>query len=427
MPEINAAKCAAWSSHDKNAYIDLEHDLSVFEVQRRRMPDVSAWKQFATQPYTYKQNAGTNQQLLISEPPAIIRQHAYGTPICEQPLVDRTSGRQRTVNLSLYHHEFQSPRFCWCPEYFKFATETAKLYKYIVESQEYFLNMFFRSFILHQTPQLLIADGLSSSELSAGSYVGGLHTGAPIGAGNDAGTSGKTLNYLTTATSLIGPSGHLSMSLLNRALDYAVDIEMRPYKAGERKENMALDDKYLLLVSDEGWRQLAQDPYYRENRDEREDVIRAGFKGPICGGRVIGMTHDNPLRLARTNAGVVSWPAFQTTVEDPTDRNYGRAVRTVEYNTADIEFAFLLGAKGFLNVNPGPPPKGFKGLLWNGKPELTDKFLIPCAGAPGNVEYNTHGEFLRWDGKLIYGAGVIDDRQCIVIMYKRTRGLRTLL
>ncbi|CAK0757486.1 hypothetical protein CCP2SC5_2380001 [Azospirillaceae bacterium] len=90
----------------------------------------------------------------------------------------------------------------------------------------------------------------------------------------------------------------------------------------------------------------------------------------------------------------------------------------------------MLGDKPAEVVKVGPPPGEFAkaGMTWNGKPFLSDEFLIECPDGESTVkEYNTEKEWLKIFSQVALGFSTINRRNCLLIMFKRKRDITTFL
>ena len=429
IPDINKVACGEWTPQDTELYNSLNGWFHEKDVKYRKRH--GSWtKMFGK--VDWDQNMGKTQQQIITEPPPILRQHAYGSElICAQPLVDITQFRERLAPMYMARHKFRSPAFCWCPAFNDFIKNKVNRHlEFVFRDQQIFQNLFYRSALFHWSPTLLLADGLDSTDLGS-SYSSGVDYAAPTGQGNEAGSSGKSLDYLETMATLVGNPGNLSMRTLLRACNVlSEDLGAVPYQEGTIKENSPLDEKYLLITSPETYDQFADDPLYKENRPADEDAIRHGFHGLIRN-RVTSVIMTEPLRMyVDPSTGNAEWPQPQVVME--TGPNIGQTVPSMKYRAAQYEFAILMGDKPADIINVGAPPAPFAshGMKWNGQPYLTDEFLIECLAADGTTvlkEYNTEKEWLKIFSQIATGFSPTNTRNALVIMFKRKRNTATFL
>jgi len=380
----------------------------------------------------WDQNHGTIQNQIIQEPPPILRQHAYGSPICDVPKMDITQTRERLAPMYLVRHKFRSPAFCWCASFNMFIKgKISKNLEFVLRDQQIYQNLFLRSGLFHHSPTLMLADGLDSTAFGSG-YSAGVHYTTPVGQGNEAGTATKSLEYLATMATLVGNPGNLSMRTVLRATNIlSEDIGAVPYQEGSIKENHPLDEKYLLITSPETYDQFADDPLYKENRPSDEDAIRHGFHGLIRD-RVTVTLMTEPLRLYVDPAtGAASWPEPQVIIEDPLHPQFGQTIPNPRYRAAQYEFSILMGDKPADIVDVGAPPSEFakEGMEWNGRPYITDEFLVECLDSLGAVqkEFNTEHEWLKIYSTITAGFSPSNPRNALVIMHKRKRDISTFL
>lgn len=429
IPDINVVACAEWTPQNIELYNSLGQWFHEKDVRFRKR--FGSWTKIFGK-VDWAQNMGKNQDQIITEPPPIRRQHAFGQEICAPPKLDITQFRERTAPMYLARQKFRSPAFCWCPAFNDFIkNKVNKNLEFVFRDQQIFQNLFLRSALFHWVPTIMLADGLDSDVLGS-SYSSGVHYTAPTGQGNEEGTAGKTLDYLETLATLIGNPGNLSMRTLIRGCNIlSEDLGAVPYQEGSVKENSPLDEKYLLITSPETFDQFADDPLYKENRSSDEDAVRQGFHGLIRN-RVTSIIMSEPLRMyVDPSTGNAEWPEPQTIIEDEDHPNYGQTVPSPKYRAAQYEFAVLLGDKPADIVNPGAPPQPFSGhgMEWNGRPYLTDQFLIECKDSGGATvkEFNTEKEWLKIYSQIVTGFSPTNTRNALIIMFKRKRNTATFL
>lgn len=423
LPAIDQNICSDWSVQDKDLYYKMPYWMIEKELTFRRK--YGNWKKILGK-LQWKPNMGDTMRVVMSEPPPVLRQHAFPEALCSPAKKDITQHRERILDVTLRHHKFESPNFCWCPSFQDFITgKVAKNLKYVMEQQELFEALFYRSHIFHQSPVVIFAD--------AGTLE--VDYGAPQGDGNAAGTSGKSLNYLGSRLKEIGNPGNLSMTLLFRALSIMEeDLMAVPYQSGSVKDDSFLNDKFLLLTSAEAYNNFVNDPWLKENKTDSLNIVTDGFKGLIHG-RITTSLHSNPLRIHVDTDGVASFPAPHTVEENASADNFGQTVVNPTYRDAQFEVAFLCGAEAYSVVNVGPPPSEFASggvgklgrMQWNGKPFITDRINVPCVSGTGTViwEPNTYNEFLKIVAHNVFGIGGTVKRNIVPIIFKRTRGIST--
>lgn len=430
IPAINQVACGEWTVQDNALYHALPHWFHEKDVKFRKR--FGSWTKIFGK-VDWAQNMGKVQEQIITEPPPIRRQHAFGKEICAPALVDITQFRERVAPMYLIRQKFRSPAFCWCPHFHDFIkNKVNKNLEFVLRDQQIFVNLFLRSALFHWGPTIMLADGLDSTLLGPG-YSSGVHYSAPADKGNDAGTGGKSLDYLETLATLVGNPGNLSMRSVIRGCNIlSEDLGAVPYQEGSVKENSPLDEKFLLITSPEAYDQFADDPLYKENRSSDEDAVRQGFHGLIRN-RVTCQIMSEPLRLyIDPTTGNAEWPEPQTIIEDPNHPNFGQTVPSPKYRSAQYEFAVLLGDKPADIVNPGAPPAPFgsHGMEWNGRPYMTDEFLVECASSDGNSivrEFNTEKEWLKIYSQIVSGFSPTNMRNALIIMFKRKRNTSTFL
>lgn len=429
LPQINASHCQSWTPQQQSLYYKMPLFMRAKEVQfQKRYGD---WKKYLGS-QDWEQNQGDTMRLVISEPPPVIRQQAFPSYVCTPPKVDITQSRERIVDSKVRHHKFRSPQFSWCPGFVDFMKgRVGKNLKYVFEQQEHFTSMFYRSFIFHQSPNLFIADGQDSTLLGSG-YSAGLDMGAPQGDGDDAGTTGKTDAYLSQMLPNIGTPGTLSFRQLRSLLSIMTeDIGAVPYQSGSVEDDLPVNDMFMCLTDAETYDSFHNDPYFKEMSPLTNDGVHSAFKGKLWD-RISFSLHKYPLRILHNPDGTISWPAPETIEENPAAPNFGQTVPNPDYRRAQYTVSFFVGYEAYDIIKVGPPPAEWAnaGMKWNGKPFLTDDFLVQC-GVDSNsnpiMEANTEKEWLRIMSHTIMGIVGHTKRNILPIIHRRSRGITTRL
>jgi hypothetical protein len=422
LPAINQSFCSGWTPQDRTLYNALPLWMVEQEVKFRQK--YGNWRRvFGSFPWT--SNVGHTIRGIVSEPPPTLRQFAFPNLTTSPALKDVIQYRERTFDVTLRHHKFESPVFSWEPAFTDFVEKKlTKNLAFILDWQENFSSQFYRGFMFHQSPVMMFCNSATNV----------FDDTCPIGTGNTAGTDGKSNAYLQAQILQMGSPGNLSIANLFQALNYLEeDSKAVPYQSGSVKDDSFLNDKYLLMTSSEAYNNFINDPFLKENRQLDLDIVEEGFKGSILG-RITAALHSNPLRILVSSTGTISFPAPDTIQENPSAPNFGQTIRNPDYRNAQYEVAFLCGAEGYAMVDVGAPPGDFTAengqrftkLTWNGKPRVTDRINIPCPDG-GTPDANEYGEWMKAISYMVMGVAPSVTRNVLPIVFKRARTITTNL
>lgn len=425
LPAVNVDACSGWTPQQLNLYAALPAWFISKEVTYRKR--YGNFKRiFGSMDWV--PNKGPTITGIITEPPPMITQFNFPALMASQcAKKDIIQARQRQFEVQLAHQKFESPTFQWLQSFNDFVTKmVTKHLEFVFRYQEERTAQYYRGFVFHQSPAVLWADDASL-------VIDDL---CPIGLGNNAGTSGKSNAYLQARVATMGAPGNLTLKTLFFGLNYLEEDALAvPYMSGSVKDDSFLNDKFLLMTSNEAYNNFINDPFLKENRKIDLDIVTDGFKGSIFG-RVTTATHSNPLRFNVAADGSVTWPAPEAIQENPEAPNFGQTIRSCGYRDAQYEVAFLCGAQGYDIVNVGPPPAEFAAggpdrisrMRWNGRPWLTDRLNIPCEdseGNPGTPDPNTYNEFLKIISYVAMGMAPVTTRNVLPIIFRRARTITT--
>ena len=175
------------------------------------------------------------------------------------------------------------------------------------------------------------------------------------------GASNKTQAWLQNA--LLGaPNNNYSRSqeLFNASSVFTSEVGATPYSGDGMPDgdNKIIDQKYVLLCSNEAWMQFTNDPFVKENRPLAMNIINSAFKGPLWD-TVLGRIERYPMRYevdANQNPTITTPEVSEL---NPNAPDYGRTKPNATYSRVDsspIEVAWLIGGKNYKRINSGPPP-----------------------------------------------------------------------
>lgn len=420
MPAIDQRACSNWTEQDKNLYNSLDYYLAKMQVDRRKF--YVTWNRFFDKiPWT--PNQGSTMRMVTKEPSPHVRQFANPNALNDAPKKDVIDVRERKQDEIVYRHRFESLPLHFVPSFKDFLTDHVDVCaEDIMEKQERFQDIFERGRIFQRSPFVAIADGQGAAA--------GLSVAAPVG--NDF-TDGKTTTWLQAMLALIGGEGYLSMELLNKLLTIMEnDRRVLPFSgSGKGKENVGLDGKFALVLSSEAFNRFTFDKWLLANKNCSLDVVNDRFKGLLFG-KITCIIEDLPIRMKND----ATFEAPETREDSNTAYNKGETVPNPNYTDitkSPVEFAFMVGAKGYKTITVGPPPsafasngmpKGFGKMQWNGEIEATKNLMIPYYNDAGELQWepNSYGEYLKFQSQVTYGIGAIQPRNIMPIMFKRKRG-----
>ena len=410
----------------------------------------------------WQPNMGDTLNGLVAVPSPVERITFAPNTLDTFPAKDQFTIGERYETAKLGAHRFESSRFRFLSNFESFWRDQLQYaHKDIVRQIALANNVFTRTLMYYQTPDLYICNkGLSSNISLGGSVAKRAFTQVDVrlvnnGADNvttalEAGSGATVANsagieyrdeFCFGATNAAGP---LTLKDIYKAmLHLQEDVQAPTFERQQNapKTSEMLKGKYVLICSTEAWSSLLWDADLKAGDDGNSrlapanmNLINDGFAGDLWG-KITVKFDPFPLRFGDTG----TWIQPQTVTNNKVvpNPNYTKIAASAS-SIGSNEVAFLCGADAFKAISVGPPPKEFASkniskkklysMNWNGQIDLTDQFLVPTAsttdistdGSEG-WDLNVYGDFLKFISQTIHGGIPGDARHCLPIVYRRRR------
>jgi hypothetical protein len=378
------------------------------------------------------------------------------------PAKDQFTIGERYETAKLGAHRFESSRFRFLSNFESFWRDQLQYaHKDIVRQIALANNVFTRTLMYYQTPDLYICNKGLSSNISLGGSVAkrafsqvdvrlvdngadNVTTALEVGGGatvaNSAGIEYRD-EFCKGATNEAGP---LTLKDIYKAmLHLQEDVQAPTFERQQNapKTSEMLKGKYVLICSTEAWSSLLWDADLKAGDDGNSrlapanmNLISDGFAGDLWG-KVTARFDPYPLRFTDNGTFLAPQTVDATSHKLVPNSNYTNISATSSDTVASSEVAFLVGADAFKTISVGPPPKEFASksmsakkfysMKWNGEVTLTDQFLIPNSGTAlsdtGTQDLNVYGDYLKFISQAVFGGIPGDARHCLPIFYRRRR------
>jgi len=424
LPAIDQNVCGQWTQVDKDYYNKLPVHLTKFTADYQKQ--WQKWGKLIPKTIKWTPNVGSTMRIVAQEWSPTLRQEAVPQLISDVPTTDINFTRERSYDVQVYRHRFQTREFWFLPEWQDFFKHMEHEYEDLQKQITTYYEMFLRSRVFHHSPYVYLAGvGLIS---------------APTGIANvsfGTNTTGKTA--ATVSSWLERPLSGLTLSEVFKIMSIATNqIGMTPYKgSGLPKQNMGLDIQYQMLMDHEAFLQFTNDPWAKEQRVLTVDLVNNTFKGSLFG--TVNCDFERYPHRFKYNAGTVTMEAPEISAESPNTLEENNRTRPNPAYAIDSQYAvaYLFGGdSGYGAMEVGPPPAAFTGKVknaigmnWNGKPNWTDQFIVKCKDSNGNAQdelASTWGEHMRAQAQLAMSIAPKNAFNVLPIIYKRNVGITTV-
>ncbi len=436
LPALDQNLCNVWAELDPNQYQKYAFYLVKAELEMRKRFQV--WTNIISNTIPWTPNMATIMRTVLVEKSPVLRQSARPNYITVDPLTDIFNVRERIAETRLQWQDFESPHFSFLSSFQDFMQGNLVPTRQNIEEQvRIFEDIYYRTAVWDNSPNVYVAGNTG---------VVAAPTGVTAGASGL--TSAKTSAWIWDNLIKVagGPDFLTAKNLFNAASVFSSEIGATPHMGdgGPNGDNQILDQKYMLVCSNEAWLQLTDDPWIKENRPLSMNIVNNAFRGPLWD-TIVARIEDKPLRFAPaadpTLSGTAITESAPDTVEaNPSAQDYGRTKPNPAYSKLDqspYEVAWLIGGKHYRRVQTGPPPEVFAGsvsdpskiagMTWNGQIYATRNFLIPCKDSSGaiNQKMNDRGRYVRFQGSLALGVLAQHPFNIMPIIFRRRRGTTT--
>lgn len=423
LPAIDQNLCGTWAEQDVNLYNKLPYYLEKADAEMRAR--YSVWSKLLTDTVAWKPNMADTMRMVMVEKTPVLRQEARPNALSTDPMRDIFNVRERTVDASLYWHQFVSPHFRFLSAFQDFLKgNLVPTRKNIEEQIRIYEDMFYRTHIWDYSPTVYFA-GIGP-------------VSAPVGAG------AKSAAWLQNNILNMPANGFLTFSELFKALSVFEDeIGGTPYEGSGQPggDSQPLNERFCLVQGSQSWNNFVDDPWLKENRPLAMNIVTESFKGDFFG-KIRSKLEKHPIRFKLDANMVPSMPTPESIDLDPASPHRGRTVPNSSYALIDqspIEVAWMVGGKHYRRISTGTPPEFFAGgtsdpqklagMQWNGQVYANKNFLVPCKDGDGNTTFDTNsfGHFIRFQAELALGIIGPNAFNIMPIVFRRRRTLTTTI
>ena len=410
----------------------------------------------------WQPNMGDTLNGLVAVPSPVERITFSPNTLDSFPAKDQFTIGERYETAKLGAHRFESSRFRFLSNFESFWRDQLQYaHKDIVRQIALANNVFTRTLMYYQTPDVYICNQDLSSNLTLGSGVAkrpftqedvrlvdnggdGITTTSSHGGASTVSNSGGETYRTSFAFGGAEKAGPLTLKDIYKAmLHLQEDVQAPTFERQQNspKTSEMLKGKYVLICSTEAWSSLLWDADLKAGDDGNSrlapanmNLVNDGFAGDLWG-KVTARFDPYPLRFTDNGTFLAPQTVDATSHKLVPNSNYTAIAADSQNAIASCEVAFLVGADAFKTIAVGPPPKEFASksmsakkfysMKWNGEVTLTDQFLIPNSGTAlsdtGTQDLNVYGDYLKFISQAVFGGIPGDARHCLPIFYRRRR------
>ena len=464
MPSSVLADAVSHAANSAATPFQPEFKKLSFYLARNEVAQFPKWNTYDSLfgSIKWQPNMGDTLNGLVAVPSPVERITFAPNTLDTFPAKDQFTIGERYETAKLGAHRFESSRFRFLSNFESFWRDQLQYaHKDIVRQIALANNVFTRTLMYYQTPDLYICNKGLSSNISLGGSVAkrafsqvdvrlvdngadNVTTPLEVGGGatvaNSAGIEYRD-EFCKGATNEAGP---LTLKDIYKAmLHLQEDVQAPTFERQQNapKTSEMLKGKYVLICSTEAWSSLLWDADLKAGDDGNSrlapanmNLISDGFAGDLWG-KVTARFDPYPLRFTDNGTFLAPQTVDATSHKLVPNSNYTNISATSSDTVASSEVAFLVGADAFKTISVGPPPKEFASksmsakkfysMKWNGEVTLTDQFLIPNSGTAlsdtGTQDLNVYGDYLKFISQAVFGGIPGDARHCLPIFYRRRR------
>jgi len=464
MPSSVAADSVSHVANSTTTPYQNEFRKLSFYLARNEVAQFPKWNTYDSLfgSIKWQPNMGDTLNGLTAMPSPVERITFAPNTLDSFPAKDQFKIGERYEIAKLGAHRFESHRFRFLSNFESFWRDQLQYaHKDIVRQIALANNIFTRTLMWYQTPDVYICNKGLSSQLTLGSNIE-----KRVFTGDDVRLVDNAADAITTTTSH-GGSATVTNSggevyrneFAHGATNVAASLTLKDiYKAmlhlqedvqaptfdrlqNQPKNSEFIKGKYVLICSTEAWSSLMWDEDLKAGDDGNArlgsanlNLVSDGFAGDLFG-KVTAKFDPYPLRFTDDGSLLAPQTVDGTSGKVTPNANYTAISSGNSDTKASCEIAFLVGADAFKTISVGPPPKEFASknmsakkfysMKWNGEVTLTDQFLIPNSGTAltdtGTQDLNVYGDYLKFISQAVFGGIPGDARHCLPIIYRRRR------
>lgn len=165
LPALDQNVCGQWTQVQKDYYNKLPYYLTKF--QSEYLKNWQKWGKILPKRLKWQPNMGTTMRRVAQEWSPNLRQEAIPQLLSDVPTTDVTFTRERTFDVQVYRHRFQTREFWFLPEFQDFFQHLEHEYEDLQKQVTQYYESFLRTRVFHHSPRVYLAGvGLIDATLS---------------------------------------------------------------------------------------------------------------------------------------------------------------------------------------------------------------------------------------------------------------------